>query len=66
MRVKWITTLDGWKVRVVRILWADDTRFLSIGLAPKLAGWKSIPGEWRATLLGVTLHYRRSWGGRFA
>jgi len=66
---------DERKVRLFRIVWergvVGDGRgysaFLSLGLIPRLAAFQRKPTfcELRVTLLGVALHYRRSYGGRF-
>ena len=67
MRIKRMGTWDGEKLRLFRVMWANDTRFLSVGLWRRLLLWdRNQDGEWRAALLGIALHYRRSCSGRFA
>jgi hypothetical protein len=63
------------KFRLFRFIWERGTvgdgkgysAFFSVGIVPRLFGLESKPhvNEWRATLAGITLHYRRSYGGRF-
>lgn len=61
------------KVRLFRVMWERGTvgdgkgysAKLAASLVPKLMEIKRQADGWRATLAGLSLHYRRSYGGRF-
>jgi hypothetical protein len=61
----WTWSAEERKARLLRIMWDDDRQFLSIGWWPKLFQWRRQNYEWRFTLLGLTLHWRYGFGGRF-
>jgi hypothetical protein len=75
MKLKPIFTWDGKKARLFRVIWNRGrvgdgkgySAFLSLGLTPRLAAFSRIASfhELRITLLGLSLHYRRSYGGYF-
>lgn len=60
--------------RIARLIWdcgvvGDGKGYsnkLSVALMPRLFGWKREYGGWIATMLGLRVHYSRSYGGRFA
>jgi hypothetical protein len=79
MRLKWVFRWDDiqrfW--RIARILWERGdgpgtgrgySAKLSFALDPKLFRLpeRDASTDWRFTLLGLRLHYCRSYGGRFA
>ena len=39
---------------------------LAASLVLKLAEWRRYADGWRLTLAGLSLHYRKSYGGRFS
>lgn len=59
------------KFRIARLMWVRGvcgsgggySTKLSVSLVPMLIGWSRGLHEWRMTLLGVQLHYLRSYGG---
>lgn len=61
------------KARLFRVMWergaVGDGKGYSSKLAasfvPKLAEWRRYADGWRLTLAGLSLHYWRSYGGRF-
>ena len=61
------------KIRLFRLMWERGTvgdgkgysAKLAFSLVPRLAGWKRELDGWRATIAGLSIHYRRSYGGRF-
>ncbi len=73
MRLKRVMQSDGKKLRLCRLMRdvgnvGDGNGYsekLTLSLACRLLGWSSDWHEWRLTLLGVEVHYKRSYGGRF-
>jgi hypothetical protein len=76
LRVKWVLrkdTIQGF-YRVARIMWevgnpgfrGHSCKF-TVALDPKLFRWwrRDAITDWRITILGVRLHYCRSYGGTF-
>lgn len=70
--VKWVGTWSPQErmVRVARLVWSRGfmtmggyTAKVSVGLRPALFSAHSDCDGWRLTLLGVRLHYQRSYGG---
>lgn len=61
------------KLRLFRLIWntgnvGDGIGYsakLSVSLVPKLYGFKSAWDGWRLTVLGMSVHKRVSFGGRF-
>ncbi len=61
------------KARLFRVIWERGTvgdgkgysAKLAASLVLKLAEWQRYSDGWRATVVGLSLHYRRSYGGRF-
>ena len=61
------------KARLFRVIWERGTvgdgkgysAKLAASLVLKLAEWKRYADGWRVTVIGLSLHYRRSYGGRF-
>ena len=61
------------KARLFRVMWERGTvgdgkgysAKLAASLVLKLAEWQRYSDGWRATVVGLSLHYRRSYGGRF-
>lgn len=61
------------KARLFRVMWERGTvgdgkgysAKLAASLVLKLAEWKRYADGWRVTVIGLSLHYRRSYGGRF-
>lgn len=76
MRFKPVMTWSGAerKARLFRVTWergavGDGKGYsakLAVSLVMKLAEWKRYADGWRVTVAGLSLHYRRSYGGRFA
>lgn len=62
------------KVRVARLIWERGnvgdgkgySAFLSLALMPRLFRIERSPLRLRVVMLGVSLHYARTYGGRFA
>jgi hypothetical protein len=59
-------------VRLFRLIWERGevghggySAKFTVGLAPKLLIWRREWDGWLLYLLGVRLHFKRSWGGRF-
>lgn len=61
------------KLRLFRVMWergvvGDGKGYSSkvaISLVPKMFGWQSEFNSWRLTLLGVSAHWARSYGGSY-
>jgi hypothetical protein len=61
------------KLRLLRVMWERGTvgscrgfsAKLSLSLVPRLLGRLKADNGWRFTLLGVSVSYRRSYGGTF-
>ncbi len=61
-------------IRIARLIWdrgvvGDGKGYsnkLSVALAPRFAGFKRELHGWIVTILGIRIHYCRSYGGRFA
>lgn len=75
VRVRWIGRYDPGNrlLRLVRVMWehgqAGNGGYsvkLSLGLCPTLFRWLREGDGWLLTVAGIRLHYRRSYGGRFA
>ena len=45
--------------------WVDYSSMFSIALMPSLFSWRRGRDEWHLTLLGISFHYHKSFGGRF-
>ena len=75
MRLKPVMTWskEEGKARLFRVMWERGTvgdgngysAKLAVSLVLKLTEWNRNADGWRITLAGLTLHYRRSYGGRF-
>ncbi len=70
MEVKKIMTYqdDIKRVRLLRIIWKNQRRCLTIGLEPKLLKFKELgdhPYNAYCTVLGVRFHFKRAGGGLF-
>jgi len=78
MTLRWIFRVDTIQrfLRVARVVWERGTvgdgagysAKLSFALDPQMFRWfeRDAATDWRFTLLGVRVHYCRSYGGRFA
>lgn len=76
MRIKRVMRYDPTArlFRVVRVMWeqgvvGDGKGYsvkMSLGLRPQLWSWHRESDGWILTLLGVRVHWRKSYGGRFA
>jgi hypothetical protein len=61
------------KVRLFRIVWnvgvvgdgEGYSRKLAFALRPRLFEWRRGCDEWRLVVLGIEVHARTAWGGRF-
>lgn len=71
MRFKWVGARDGRTLRLFRVLWTQGrvgdgdgySAKLSVALRPSLF---AVRREWQSlcvTLLGVSVHFERSYGG---
>lgn len=75
MRVKWLGRWDARNrlLRLFRVMWergqvGDGKGYsvkLSVGLGSTLLHWRRESDGWILAALGVRLHYRWSYGGRF-
>lgn len=75
-RFKRVMRLDhqGRVFRICRWIWergvvGDGNGYsakLSLGLEPRVFRWERSSNSCRVTILGLRLHYRRAYGGRFA
>lgn len=62
------------KARLFRVMWergmvGDGKGYsakLAASLVLKFAEWRRYADGWRLTLAGLSLHYRKSYGGRFS
>lgn len=74
MRFKRVMRSDGYKFRLCRFMRevgsvGDGKGYsekLTFALVRRLFGWSTDWDGWRLALLGIEVHYRRSYGGRFA
>lgn len=76
MRLKRVCRWDSTArlFRVCRLTWdrgvvgdgKGTSNKLSLGLRPRLLGWRREWDGWILTVLGVRIHRKTSWGGRFA
>lgn len=57
---------DARLLRVRRVTWGDGHRKLSLGLRRRLFAYRREWDGWLLTVLGVRVHYQRSYGGRYA
>ena len=74
-RVKWVGRWDAGNqlLRLCRVMWTvgqpgdgkGHSVKMSLGLRPSLFRWCRENDGWLLTVLGVRLHLRRSFGGRF-
>jgi hypothetical protein len=71
MRVKWVGTNSKGLIRIIRIMWTRGvvgdgegySNSLSLALYPKLYQYKPVLYGWYLYILGVRIHYDRSYGG---
>lgn len=79
MRFKWVFRRDEIQrfFRIARICWERGepgkpgggySAKFSIALTPRIFRWieRDATTDWRVTILGIRLHYSRSYGGIFA
>ena len=75
MKFKPIFTIDKeeQKVRLFRVIWDTGvvgdgkgySSFVGVSLRPKVFLFTKDTNEWRFALLGVAIHKKRSYGGRY-
>lgn len=74
MKLKPMFTVDQfWRVRLFRIIWERGvvgdgqgySAFFSVSLEPRLWRHERPLYGWAYTILGLRLHYQRSYGGSY-